>query len=149
MCVIHVYCFDRFEQSLLSHRINYSLLIYWWNWSSCFGRKEKQNLVLHNAVVSSLNYFFLHVIAKLCKTFDVTVVTKCNSEQDLFLTEAHVMFKFRESKHFVRMIGVVLEPRPIMIVLGETVQDTLQNYLRQNEGDIPFMTLTRLVSQVF
>ena len=85
----------------------------------------------------------------MCKTFDVTVVTKCNSEVDPFLTEANILFKFRESKHFVRMIGIVLEPRPFMIVLGETVQDTLQNYLRLNEGDVRFMPLTRMVSKVF
>ena len=84
----------------------------------------------------------------MCKTFDVTVVTKCNGELDPFMADANILFKFRESQYFVRMMGIVLEPRPFMIVLGETVQDTLQHYLRQNTG-YSFRDLTRMVSEVF
>ena len=84
----------------------------------------------------------------MCKTVDVTVVTKCDSELVPFMADANIMFKFRESKHFVRMIGIVLEPRPFTIVLGETVQNTLQNYLRQNTS-CTFRKLTRMVSEVF
>jgi hypothetical protein len=47
------------------------------------------------------------------------------------------------------MIAVVLEPKPFMIVLGETVKDTLQSNLRKISGKVlSLKTLTRMASEV-
>ncbi|XP_060556894.1 tyrosine-protein kinase HCK-like [Ruditapes philippinarum] len=88
-------------------------------------------------------------VGKLFKAFDVTVVTKCKSEVDKFLAEAKIPFDFRQSKHFVRMIAVVIKPEPFMIILGETVHDTLPNYLRNDRGKtLSFKDLTKMASEV-
>jgi hypothetical protein len=77
-------------------------------------------------------------------------VTKCKSEQGPFLEGANMLFKFRQSEHFVRLIAVVLEPEPFMIVLGETIKDTLQSNLRKITGkELSLMKLTRMASEVF
>ncbi|XP_060552364.1 tyrosine-protein kinase STK-like [Ruditapes philippinarum] len=86
---------------------------------------------------------------KLFNTLDVTIVTKCKSEQGPFLEGANLLFKFRQSEHFVKMIAVVLEPEPFMIVLGETVKDTLQSNLRKISGKVlSLKTLTRMASEI-
>lgn len=77
------------------------------------------------------------------------MVTKCKSEVDKFLAEAKIPFDFRQSKHFVRMIAVVIKPEPFMIILGETVHDTLPNYLRNDRGKtLSFKDLTKMASEV-
>jgi hypothetical protein len=76
-------------------------------------------------------------------------MTECKSEVGTFLAEANILFEFRQSKHFVRMIAVVIKPEPFMIVLGETVHDTLQNYLRNDRGKtLSFKDLTKMASEV-
>ncbi|XP_060574818.1 tyrosine-protein kinase STK-like [Ruditapes philippinarum] len=89
------------------------------------------------------------VIGKLFNTLDVTIVTKCKSELGPFLGRAKLLFKFRKCEHFVRLIAVVLEPEPFMIVLGETIKDTLQSNLRKITGkELSLMKLTRMASEI-
>ncbi|XP_060563279.1 tyrosine-protein kinase HCK-like [Ruditapes philippinarum] len=86
---------------------------------------------------------------KLCNMFDVTIVTKCKSEVEHFLAEANHLYEFLHSKHLVRVIAVVLEPKPFMIVLLETVQDTLQNYLEKcDQKTISFKRLTNIAAEI-
>jgi hypothetical protein len=77
-------------------------------------------------------------------------VTECKSEVERFLAEANHLNKFLHSKHLVRVIAVVLEPKPFMIVLGETVQDTLQYYLEKcDQKTISFKRLTNIAAEVY
>ncbi|XP_060552362.1 uncharacterized protein LOC132713703 isoform X2 [Ruditapes philippinarum] len=86
---------------------------------------------------------------KLCNILDVTIVTKCKSEVERFLAEANHLYKFLHSKHLVRVIAVVLEAKPFMIVLRETVQETLQYYLRKcDKKRISFKRLTNMAAEI-
>ncbi|XP_060574836.1 tyrosine-protein kinase HCK-like [Ruditapes philippinarum] len=85
----------------------------------------------------------------LCNIFDVTIVTECKSEVGHFLAEANHLYEFLHSQHFVRVIAVVLKPKPFMIVLLETVQDTLQNYLRKcDQTGVSFKRMTNMAAEI-
>ncbi|XP_053388923.1 tyrosine-protein kinase FRK-like [Mercenaria mercenaria] len=86
---------------------------------------------------------------KLFNTFDVTIVTKCKLAVDHFLAEAQTMYTFKESRHFVRMLAVIIKPEPFMIILGETVRCTLQTYLQRDRGNtITFKSLTKMAAEI-
>ncbi|XP_053388922.1 tyrosine-protein kinase Blk-like, partial [Mercenaria mercenaria] len=85
---------------------------------------------------------------KLNNTIDVTIVTKCKLAVDHFLAEAKTMYTFRKSRHFVRMLAVIIKPEPFMIILGETVHNTLQTYLQRDGGStITFKSLTKMAAK--
>ncbi|XP_045158785.2 tyrosine-protein kinase STK-like [Mercenaria mercenaria] len=86
---------------------------------------------------------------KLFNTFGVTIVTKCKLAQDHFLAEAKTIYTFQQSRHFVRMLAVVIKPKPFMIILGETVRYTLQSYLQRDRGStITFKSLTKMAAEI-
>ncbi|XP_053390605.1 tyrosine-protein kinase Lyn-like isoform X2 [Mercenaria mercenaria] len=86
---------------------------------------------------------------KLFNTFDVTIVTKCKLAVDHFLTEAKDIYTFQHSRHFVRMLAVIIKPEPFMIVLGETVRCTLQTYLRRDRANtITLKSLTKMAIEI-
>ena len=89
-------------------------------------------------------------IGKLSDIFDVTIAMKSRDNRDKFLADVQVLFEFRQSRHFIKVVAAVYKSEPHMIVLGETVKYTLQNYLKTDAGEtITFTDLTRMASEVF
>ncbi|XP_045158782.2 tyrosine-protein kinase Blk-like isoform X2 [Mercenaria mercenaria] len=88
-------------------------------------------------------------IGKFSSTLDVTIVTKFKLKVEKFLAETNVLHNFRQCKHFVRVFGVIISPAPFMIILGETVRNTLQQYLRIDGGKtITLTTLLEIAAEV-
>ncbi|XP_053395711.1 tyrosine-protein kinase Abl-like [Mercenaria mercenaria] len=88
-------------------------------------------------------------IGKFSNTLDVTIVTKFKLTVDKFLAEAKVLHNFRQCKRFVRVLAVIINPEPFMLILGETVRNTLQQCL-QIDGGKTFtrMTLLEIAAEI-